>query len=183
MGLFRRGETMRLVGVAAGVCAVVLALAGCSESVDGQAEVSGAPLTKEQLFDPCNVPDEVLLAAGADPASKDDNPFSAPSSSWKGCGWRAGDFFVDLFSTTHTMEEFRENTLFHDFQEVTTAGRQGTQYLVGDKAPPTECGIAWESSQGRIAIHAAKASSSDSTADPCLVAKDAAPHFVEVLPK
>ncbi|APE33035.1 hypothetical protein BOX37_02555 [Nocardia mangyaensis] len=174
---------MRLVGVAAGVCAVVLALAGCSESVDGQAEVSGAPLTKEQLFDPCNVPDEVLLAAGADPASKDDNPFSAPSSSWKGCGWRAGDFYLSLLSTTNSPQEFRENTYFHDFQDVTVNSRPGLQYLIGESNPPEECGIAFGSSQGTITLMVGRALSSKSTTDPCEVANTAAPSFVEVLPE
>src|SRR3546814_19686855 len=106
--LCERGETMRLVGFAAGVCAVV-ALAGCSEAVDGQPEASGAPLTKEQLFDPCTVSDSVLQAAGADPASKDDNPFSVPRPDWKGCSWRAGDHFISFFSTTNTMKQFRED--------------------------------------------------------------------------
>lgn len=43
------GVSVRVLGVVAGLCAV-LAVAGCSESVSGQPEVSGAPLTKEQLL-------------------------------------------------------------------------------------------------------------------------------------
>ncbi|MFD3428177.1 DUF3558 domain-containing protein [Nocardia fluminea] len=173
---------MRLVGFAAGMCAVV-ALAGCSEAVDGQPEASGAPLTKEQLFDPCTVSDSVLQAAGADPASKDDNPFSSPRADWKGCGWRAGDFFIDLFSTTYTMEKFRENRLLHDFQDVTIDGRKGVQYLIGEATPPGECGLAFESSQGTITLQSSKASSSKSTTDPCAVVNSAAPHFVAMFPK
>ncbi|MFD6106515.1 DUF3558 domain-containing protein [Nocardia salmonicida] len=172
---------MRLVGFAAGVCAVV-ALTGCSTAVDGQPEASGAPLTKEQLFDPCTVSDSVLQAAGADPASKDDNPFSSPRADWKGCGWLAGDFFIDLFSTTYNMEKFRENRLLHDFQDVTIGDREGLQYLIGDATPPTECGLAFESSQGTITLQSSKASSSRSTADPCTVVNNAAPHFMRILP-
>ncbi|KAF0847960.1 DUF3558 domain-containing protein [Nocardia caishijiensis] len=173
---------MRLVGFAAGV-GVVLVLSGCGQSVDGQPEVSGAPLTKEQLFDPCTVPESALVAAGADPASKDDNPFSVPRAEWKGCGWRASDFFISIFSTTYTMEKFRENTLLRDFQEVTVEGRAGSQYLIGDRNPPEECGLVFASGQGTITLQSSKASSSDSTVDPCLVLNNAAPHFVEVLPK
>lgn len=173
---------MRLVGFAAGVCAVV-ALAGCSTAVDGQPEASGTPLTKEQLFDPCAVSDGVLQAAGADPAKKDDNPFSVPRPEWKGCNWLAGDFFLSFYSTTYTMQKFQENTHLHDFKDVTVGGRAAKQYLIGDRSPAEECGIVFESSQGRITLQANKASSSKSTTDPCAVVNDAAPHFVEIIPK
>ncbi|MFD6108468.1 DUF3558 domain-containing protein [Nocardia salmonicida] len=152
---------MRLVGFAAGVCAV-LALTGCSTAVDGQPEASGTPLTKEQLFDPCTVPDSVLQAAGADPASKDDNPFSVPRSDWKGCGWRAGDFFISFLSSTYTIAEYRANDYYHDFQEVTVSGRSALQYQLGDKKPSDECGVVFDTTQGRIEVLASKASSSKS---------------------
>ncbi|MFC4377143.1 DUF3558 domain-containing protein [Nocardia halotolerans] len=173
---------MRLVGFAAGMCAV-LALAGCSDAVDGQPEASGAPPAKEQLFDPCTVPDSVLIAAGADPASKDDNPFSVPRADWKGCGWRAGEFFIDLFSTTNTMDEFRDNRLLHDFQDVAIEDRKGVQYLIGETSPPEECGLAFESSRGTITLQSSRASSSKSTTDPCVVVNNAAPHFIATFPK
>ncbi|MFD8101344.1 DUF3558 domain-containing protein [Nocardia fluminea] len=173
---------MRLVGFAAGVCAVV-ALAGCSEAVDGQPEASGAPLTKEQLFDPCTVSDSVLQAAGADPASKDDNPFSVPREEWKGCGWRAGDFYLSLFSTTYTMQKFRENTSLHDFRDVTTGSRSGVQYLLDETNPPEQCGIAWDTSRGTVTLQASRSLSSKSSTDPCAVAGNAAPHFVPLLPQ
>lgn len=172
---------MRLVGFAAGVCAV-LALAGCSKAVDGQPEASGAPLTKEQLFDPCTVPDSVLRAAGANPASKDDNPFSVPRADWKGCGWRAGDHFISFFATTRTLQEFRQNTYLHDFKDVTVSGRQALQYYLGSSNPPEECEIVFDTSQGRITVKASKASSSKSTTDPCVWVNDAAPHFVDSIP-
>ncbi|MFE3545954.1 DUF3558 domain-containing protein [Nocardia sp. NPDC059177] len=173
---------MRLVGVVAGACAV-LALAGCSKAVDGQPEASGTPLTKEQLFDPCSVPDDVVLAAGADPASKNDNPFAVEREEWKGCTWRAGEFFLSLLNTTKSMLDFRKNTYIHDFVDVTVGGRNGVQYLIGESNPPEECGIVFDSSQGRITLQAALALGSRDTTDSCQVAKAAGPNFVEVLPE
>ncbi|MEU4412067.1 DUF3558 domain-containing protein [Nocardia salmonicida] len=173
---------MRLVGFAAGVCAV-LALAGCSTAVDGQPEASGAPLTKEQLFDPCTVSDSVLQAAGADPATKDDNPFSVPRADWKGCGWRAGDFFISFLSSTYTISEYRTNDYYHDFQEVTVGGRSALQYQLGDKQPFDECGVVFDTSEGRIEVLASKASSSKSTTPPCARVNEVAPHFVQLLPQ
>ncbi|MFC9661064.1 DUF3558 domain-containing protein [Nocardia sp. NPDC127606] len=173
---------MRLVGFAAGVCAVV-ALAGCSTAVDGQPEASGTPLTKEQLFDPCTVSDRVLQAAGADPATKDDNPFSVPRADWKGCAWTANGYFISLFTTTKTMKEFRANDYLHDFKDVSIGDRKATQYLLGTKTPPDQCGIAFESAQGTITLQASKFVDNKASTDPCQLANDAAPHFVTILPQ
>ncbi|WP_181698726.1 DUF3558 domain-containing protein [Nocardia sp. GTS18] len=173
---------MRLVGIAVGV-GVALVLSGCGQSVDGQPEVSGAPLTKEQLFDPCGVPESALVAAGADPASKDDNPFSVPRAEWKGCGWNAGDHFISLFTTANTMQEVRANDYLHDFKDVTVGDRKATQYLLGTRTPPNQCGLAFESSQGTVLLQASKFIDDKSPTDPCTLANDAAPHFVSVLPR
>ncbi|MFE1594479.1 DUF3558 domain-containing protein [Nocardia sp. NPDC058705] len=173
---------MRLVGLAAGVCAV-MALAGCSEAVDGQPEASGAPLTKEQLFDPCTVPDSVLQAAGLDPASKDDNPFSVPRAEWKGCAWRGGGHFISLMSTTHTMQEVRANDYLHDFKDITVGDRPAVQYLLGTRTPVNQCAIAFDTSKGRVSITATKFIDDTSSIDPCELANTAAPNFLEILPK
>ncbi|APE33031.1 hypothetical protein BOX37_02535 [Nocardia mangyaensis] len=171
---------MRLTGLAAAACAAVVVLAGCSATVDGQAVLS--PLTKEQLFDPCTVPDSVIQAVGADPTTKGDNPFMSPRPEWKGCEWTADGYFISLFSTTNTVQQFRENDYLHDFQIVTVAGREGLQYLLGTWDPPHQCGIAFGSSQGTITLQASKFVDDKSPTDPCLLANNAAPNFVEILP-
>ncbi|MFF2086878.1 DUF3558 domain-containing protein [Nocardia sp. NPDC058176] len=171
---------MRLAYLTAAVCAAAVVLAGCSETVDGQAVIS--PLTKERLFDPCTVRDSVVQAAGADPATRDDNPFSSPRPDWKGCRWTADGYFISLFSTTNTVQQFRENDYLHDFQTVTVGGREGLQYLLGTWDPPHQCGIAFGSSQGTITLQASKFVDNKSSTDPCLLANNAAPNFMEVLP-
>ncbi|MEV4154129.1 DUF3558 domain-containing protein [Nocardia salmonicida] len=173
---------MRLVGFAAGVCAV-LALAGCSTAVDGQPEASGTPLTKEQLFDPCTVSDSVLQAAGLDPASKDDKPFSVDRAEWKGCGWRGDGHFIYFSSTIYTMQQIRANDYFHDFKEVNVGDRAALQYLLGTRTPPNQCEIAFDTSQGRVTVTATKFIDNKSPTDPCMLANKAAPTFAEVLPR
>ncbi|MFD6449686.1 DUF3558 domain-containing protein [Nocardia sp. NPDC060220] len=173
---------MRVVGFAAGVCAVV-ALAGCSTAVDGQPEASGAPLTKEQLFDPCAVSDSVLQAAGLDPASKDSNLFSVPRAEWKGCGWRADGYFISFMSTVYTTDEIRSNNRYHDFKNVTVSDRDGLQFYIGNETPPVECEIAFDTTQGRALVNASKFVDSKSTTDPCTLVTNAAPHFVGSIPR
>ncbi|MGW5453378.1 DUF3558 domain-containing protein [Nocardia sp. NPDC003979] len=173
---------MRLVGIAVGV-GVALVLSGCGQSVDGQPEVSGAPLTKEQLFDPCGVPESALVAAGLDPASKDTNLFSVPRAEWKGCAWRGGDHFISFMSTVYTIEEIRANDRYHDFKDVTVGDRKALRFTIGDEAVPVECEIAVETQQGRALINATKFVDSKSTIDPCVLAEDAAPHIIDYVPQ
>ncbi|GEM29814.1 hypothetical protein NN3_08210 [Nocardia neocaledoniensis NBRC 108232] len=173
---------MRLIGLAVGACAV-LVLAGCSEEGGGQAEVSGAPLTKEQLFDPCTVPEGALVAAGADPASKDDNPFTVGREDWKGCDWSAGGHYIGLISTTHTLDEFRANDRFSEFRDVTIGDRRALQHYVGSQTPPNECQVTFDTSRGRVSVSAMRFLSDKSTTDPCEWAAAAAPHFMAYLPQ
>lgn len=173
---------MRLVGFAAGVCAVV-ALAGCSTAVDGQPEASGTPLTKEQLFDPCTVSDSVLQAAGLDPASKDDNLWSVPRAEWKGCNWRADGYFIAFMSTIYTVDEIRANDRFHDFKDISVSDRKALQYYIGKENPPVECEIAFDTGHGRVLVNASKFVDSKSRTDPCLLANNAAPSFVGSIPQ
>ncbi|MFE3546000.1 DUF3558 domain-containing protein [Nocardia sp. NPDC059177] len=173
---------MRLVGVVAAGCAV-LALAGCSQDVAGQPEASGAPLTKEQLFDPCSVPDDVLLAAGADPASKDDNPFSVERAEWKGCSWKTPGYFLNFHSTTKTVQEFRENDYFHDFTDITVGDRLALQYLLGTRTPIDQCAIAFATSRGTVTLTAALFVNDKSGTDPCPLVNAAAADFVKVIPE
>ncbi|MFB7877673.1 DUF3558 domain-containing protein [Nocardia sp. NPDC056064] len=173
---------MRLVGLAAASCAV-LALVGCSKEVDGQPEASGAPLTKEQLFDPCATPDSVLLAAGADPASKDDNPFSVERAEWKGCSWRADGYYLNFHSTTKTIQDFRANDYLHDFRDITVGTRPALQYLMGDRKPVDQCAIAFDTSKGTVSLTAALFVADKSGTDPCPLVNTAATKFLEIIPE
>ncbi|MFE3545207.1 DUF3558 domain-containing protein [Nocardia sp. NPDC059177] len=174
---------MRLVGVVAASCAV-LALAGCSQQVEGQPEASGAPLTKEQLFDPCSVPASVLEAAGLDPTWKDDNPFSVARAEWKGCGYKGDGHFIYFASTIYTMDEIRANDYFHDFKDIAIDGRSGLKYTPGTRTPPNQCEIAFDTShQGRVMVTATKFVDNKSSTDPCAIVDAAAPHFLEIIPR
>lgn len=173
---------MRLVGLAAASCAV-LALVGCSKEVDGQPEASGAPLTKEQLFDPCAVPDDVLRAAGADPASKDDNPFSVERAEWKGCSWRSDGYYLNFTSTSNTIEDFRANDYLHDFRDVTVGDRPALQFLLGSRTPADQCEIAFATSRGTVTVNAALFVDDKSGTDPCPLANAAATKLLSVIPE
>ncbi len=179
---------MRVLGVVAGLCAV-LAVAGCSESVSGQPEVSGAPLTKEQLFDPCTLPESAIAATGADPATKDSNPFGTPRAEYIGCRWTAANtdgrwgFFLRISSSTKPIEDFRKNKYFRDFHEIKVGDRAAYQYYVGSDLPPTTCEISFDTSKGVVSASADKYVDSETGTDPCALALGAVSEVVDAIPR
>jgi len=176
-----------VLGVVAGLCAV-LAVAGCSESVSGQPEVSGAPLTKEQLFDPCTLPESAIAATGADPATKDSNPFGTPRAEYIGCRWTAANtdgrwgFFLRISSSIKPIEDFRKNTYFREFHDIQVSDRAAYQYYLGPNIPPGGCEISFHTSRGVVSLAANKYVDSKTATDPCELALGAAVKVVEFLP-
>ncbi|MGQ4599986.1 DUF3558 family protein [Nocardia sp. R6R-6] len=142
---------MRALVVAAGLC-TVLAVAGCGKSVSGQPSTSTS-LTKADLYDPCTLPDDVITAAGANPATKDDNPFLVARDGWKGCVWDAAWYSLDVYSTTHSIAEFKSNDIFHDFRDVRIGVRAASTLNQNtNNAPPDNCGVLFGTSRGTIQI-------------------------------
>ena len=66
---------------AVGAACIVFAVVGC-----GSETVVGTPTAASQAgqpaFDPCLLPDEALMAAGADPATKDHDFFDVRMQGW-----------------------------------------------------------------------------------------------------
>ncbi|MGQ4616494.1 DUF3558 family protein [Nocardia sp. R7R-8] len=156
------------MAVAAGLCAV-LAVAGCGDTVPGQASTTTS-LTKADLYDPCTLPADAITAAGANPATKDDNPFLVARDAWKGCSWRANGYHLAVFNTTHTLADFRSNELFHNFRDIQLPQRRAVAYTIGDKTPPDSCDVTFETSSGTFQINASKFIDSKSTDDVCSIA-------------
>ncbi|WP_043654845.1 DUF3558 domain-containing protein [Nocardia thailandica] len=184
---------MRVIGVVAGVCAVALAVVGCGETVTGSGapttSAAGVPLSKEQLFDPCTLPDSVIAATGADPATKDTKPFGRDRERFVGCKWRADKsderwgHYMLVSATSYTMADYRANGLFHDFKDVQIRGRRAVQSYVGTENPPVECDIAFESTKGVISVSTDKFVDSKTSTDPCTFATRAAEQIAASLPE
>jgi hypothetical protein len=185
---------MRVIAAAAGLCAV-LAVAGCSKTVGGSGQTAAsqtptsAKLTKEQLWNPCSLPDSVVTAAGADPATKDTDPAFGERKDWKLCQWIAersdGRWGHGMLvgSTTNTLDDFRRNTYFHDFGDVKVKDRDALQFYPGSAKPPQECGLAFNTGQGVVMIKVAKFIDSKTSTDPCALAVPAAEKIVDSLPR
>ena len=142
----------------------VLAIAGLVAAGCSTAETTGEPTTAAPPPNPFNVcedlPDTALQTAGLDPATKD-VVTNAPSgaTSWIVCAWDPADqaratYRVELYSTTHTMEETRGNTDLTDFADITIGGRQGVTFR--EKATTdTRCRAAFPAEQGSFVLSTA----------------------------
>ncbi len=185
---------MRVMAAVAGACAV-LVVAGCSSTVGGSGgpetsqTPSSAKLTKDQLWDPCSLPDSVIAATGADPGTKNTNPIFRERADWKLCRWTAkgsdgpSGHFMLVSSTTNTLDDFRRNTYFHDFRDVKVKGRDALQFYLGSAKPSKQCELAFDTSQGVISVNIDKFIDSETATDPCAMAVPAAEKIVDSLPR
>ncbi|WP_245367647.1 DUF3558 domain-containing protein [Nocardia goodfellowii] len=176
------------------MCAVLVG-AGCSGTDGGTGGTgtsqapSSAKLSKEQLWDPCSLPDSVITATGADPSTKDTDPAFGERGDWKLCSWRADGtdgrwgHFMLVASTTRTLDEFRKNTYFHDFSDVKVGDRDAMQFYIGTRKPPTECALASETSKGVVMVKIAKFVDSETSTDPCALAVPAVEQVVGSIPR
>ncbi|NKR41800.1 DUF3558 domain-containing protein [Rhodococcus hoagii] len=106
------------------VVAGVVGLAGCgSTSVEGQAETPQAE-PGEPAFDPCSIPEEVLLQAGADPASVTRDIVGVKQPGWSVCRWRAPDYFITVLATERSIDAIRSDDRFSAFTPVDLDGRE-----------------------------------------------------------
>ncbi|MGW0251382.1 DUF3558 domain-containing protein [Nocardia goodfellowii] len=176
------------------MCAVLVG-AGCSGTEGGTGGTgtsqapSSAKLTKEQLWDPCGLPDSVIASTGADPSTKNTDPALGERQDWRLCQWTAersdgrwGHFLL-VSSTNKTLDDFRRNTYFRDFSDVTVKGRGALQFYLGSRRPPTQCELAFSTSQGVVSVNAGKYTDSETSTDPCALAKSAAEKIVDSLPR
>ncbi|MFC3963991.1 DUF3558 family protein [Nocardia jiangsuensis] len=148
-------------------CALVVLplIAGCESGTQGAATPSS--VSPEALFDSCTLPDEAIRAAGADPESRDDNPFGVPRTGWRGCLWVGDRWAMRVFATTEPANSFRANSYFREFRSVDLNGRVATSFIQGDENPPGNCTIFFPSRQGTIEVYISKDVDLPALNDPC----------------
>lgn|GEM_PF-5478132 len=162
---------MRALAITAGV-GVLLAVAGCAPPGSQQSQAnqdSQVALTKEQLWDPCTLPDGALIAAGVQPSTKDTMPGEIPNHAyWQGCAWRSAAYILNVFSTVHTVDEFRANRSYEHFSNVTVAGRNAIDFDI--PSPPPNCSVALPTPKGTVQVLLRQSVGSSLSGDLCAIA-------------
>ncbi|MEU7768385.1 DUF3558 domain-containing protein [Nocardia sp. NPDC049190] len=168
-----------------GGVAVLALVTGCGSSVDGTATTTAKPANDIQIFNPCTqLSDDVLRGTGVDPATKSvtTDPPSGPAS-WRICGWQSTElpYFVDVASSTHTVEETRANDKETGFRDVMIGPRASLIHQDKTDTRGETCRVAIPAEQGMFVISATWRASKPITNDRCELAvghaKDLEPHL------
>jgi hypothetical protein len=149
---------------------------GCTSSTEGAATGTTAPTTtgSVEIFNPCTELSEgAITAAGLDPASKDVtvDPPSGPST-WRVCLWRSegNEFFVSIFSTSHTLDEARSNQELVNVSETSIVDRNGLTFMDKTDSDGESCYAAMSAAQGMFEINVAWTIDAARNRDICEVA-------------
>ncbi len=170
---------MRALAVMAGVCAV-LAVAGCGKSTEsGTPTASAQTLTPDQLWDPCSLPDSTVAATGVKADTKDTNPLGGKATGWKACGWFSDTYSLGVFSTTHTMDEVRSRSSFHNLHDVDVTGRNAVSY----QERSDSCGVDFPTSKGVVEVLINQSDGSPTAGDYCAIALHTADSLNNLIPK
>ncbi|MEU4313033.1 DUF3558 domain-containing protein [Nocardia sp. NPDC024068] len=143
-----------------GAVVMVGLVTGCGVTVDGEAGESSSPTSDEQhvQWNPCSeLPEEALLATGADPASKDAD-FDAPGdrATYRMCSWDSVDapYFIGVGATTLTQEQVRGNTTVTGFTPVQVGDRSGlTFYPSSGERPIRRCYVSLPMQNGMLNVY------------------------------
>jgi len=173
--------------------AVALLAAGCGSTTEGEPTAAGSNtasttrnLDEIEIFNPCReLSSEALQAAQLDPSTKRvlTDPPSGPSS-WRSCNWKSADgqFRVDVFSTSHTIEETRAKESVTDLKDVTVGQRQGVTFFESSDTKREICYVAFPAEQGMFEVSAMWTRKASRDTDVCTLALERAVDLEPYLP-
>ncbi|GGK40345.1 DUF3558 domain-containing protein [Nocardia camponoti] len=131
-------------------CGLVAAGCGPEQGGSGGATTTAAAA----LFDPCTqISEDVLRAAGVDPASKVSGAGGVHQSGWEICSWDAPEYSLAVLSTGRSVAEFEAKGGNVDFQDVTIAGRKGRQFRVEGASKDRACDVVFPAQQGVLQLN------------------------------
>ncbi|MGQ4614811.1 DUF3558 family protein [Nocardia sp. R7R-8] len=100
---------------------------GCGDTTSGLPTSSTA--AAKVLFDPCTgVPDDVLRAAGVDPATAETGIGGVHQSGWAICAWKGSRYSISIYSTSGPPAEIADKPGNTGQRGPTIAGRTGTEF-------------------------------------------------------
>lgn len=182
-------RTAVLIRATLATAAAAALVTGCTSSTEGTAAETVAPTTAQpiEVFNPCTeLSDEILSGVGLDPSTKTvvtDAPEG--ETSWRVCGWRTPDSLIriDIFSTSHTLDEARNNEDLVQKVETTVGARPALRAYDKSETDGRSCYTAMEAEQGMFEISAAWFEEDGWTRDICDVSAEFAAALETHLPK
>ncbi|WP_157224359.1 DUF3558 domain-containing protein [Nocardia paucivorans] len=172
--------------------AVATLASGCGVLESGEAANQGPTTTTRDIddivvFNPCTqISDEVLTSVGLTPSSKSvvtDAP-TGPAS-WRVCSWTPSvpEYAIGVFSTSHTLDEARNNENHTDVRETTVGGRPALYSRDKSDTDRSACYVSFSAQQGMFEIRASWLDDNSNKKDVCALAMQHAvalePHLPE----
>lgn len=171
---------------------VLLLVTGCGSTKGGTATPStgaaGTSAATAALWDPCTqVSDQVLQNVGLDPSSKKADVAGVPEPGWKVCGWHDPqtpfNYNVGVWSTIHTVDEFKKKKDNVDFVDISVNGRNGYQFRDAGYEVGEACYLVFPAAQGAFQITTLNVSSKGRQVPACDRAKAAAEVIAPIFPR
>ncbi|MCA1008188.1 DUF3558 domain-containing protein [Rhodococcus hoagii] len=170
--------TVAIVLIGAG-----LLLAGCgSGTVPGDAGAEGTAVG-EAAFSPCeDIPDQVLIDLGLDPATESPEIMGIKQPGWKICKWQGAGPALGVAATNYTLGDVRENARNTEFNEIEVSGRKGLTYRETTDRERRSCDVALATGGGVAIISVTYLGVDPVVEDPCLVAVRRADNIAQYIP-
>ncbi|MGB3772108.1 MAG: DUF3558 family protein [Rhodococcus sp. (in: high G+C Gram-positive bacteria)] len=148
---------------AALVATVVASTAACTGGV------AGTPVA--ELWDPCTIPSEALVAAGVDPTVIDTGELTQLGNEWKFCIYRQDWYFVTAYATNNSISDIRANPRAERMTTTTVGRRDGVLYVDYSMRPEGTCHVAFGSGKGAFDLAVSRALDSTVQGDLCVEAQ------------
>jgi hypothetical protein len=129
-------------------CAAVVVAAGC-----GSDAVAGSPTAAPaELFDTCSISPEALTASDVNPVSVGEGFFGVEDDEWKPCDWDGGWYYLTVLSTSHTLQEIKDNPRSTDIAKVSVGSRDAVSYYDDSDPEHRVCDVAFPSGRGAVVV-------------------------------
>lgn len=187
-GDLREASVIRKAATAALAAAAVLVVgAGCSSSTSGTAapETSDPKAATEALWDPCTLDAATVDQMQVDPSTrKSDIAGQASVEGFKKCTWHdtPWTYSVNVWSTVHSVDDYRQKEAGADFQTVTIGGRSGVKYVPAEDSSGDQCFVQFPAGHGSYIVSVLRQDPNSAEA-PCDRATAAASAVVGALPQ
>ncbi|MFH5232656.1 DUF3558 domain-containing protein [Antrihabitans spumae] len=146
------------------LCGAALLVVGCSTTMEGSPTVSSTE--PSALFNPCDIPDDALRAAGVDPGTEKVGIAGTGFEGWEICSWEAEWYFLGVLTSHNTFDDLRRNSELANFRDVAAGSREGfTAVNVGRDDSTCNFGFAVEG--GTVVVNMATKYLISKPEEPC----------------
>lgn len=146
---------------------LALTAAGCGTGGGGPmaSDLRGSPEAKEYSerhgipyydtdpyqfpYHPCyEIPDDLLIGGGIDPASAEADFAGYPMEGWRICEWTGTGYTLAAWLSVYEISDLLQHEQFHQFRDVVLNGRDAVEFRPINDEDGTRCKVAYATPPG-----------------------------------